>query len=280
MKKLLCVGLTLILLSGYTIPIVQAETLESELAIQEEQITEALEEENLELVESEFNPEKETYEIQAENENGELVTLELELGATEIAAEVESVDGELENYHISFDENAYIDESSVDEEPLEIEIIELSTGEVFEAEELEGELSAVAIPLGIPIVWSALLALIKACLVVIASGMTFIAAKSVATSILKNKKKKNHYYARIKGGVLYIGPGATEAQALAWLRKGQSTWSTSKNLAKTIVGKIAKGTPINEIDKQNGKPKKGYYWHYHSANRKPKGHHAFYGTAA
>ena len=34
---------------------------------------------------------------------------------------------------------------------------------------------------------------------------------------------------------------------------------------------------INEVDRNpNGTPKRGYYWHWHSSTRQPKGHHAFY----
>lgn len=35
------------------------------------------------------------------------------------------------------------------------------------------------------------------------------------------------------------------------------------------------GKPIHELDKVNGKPKKGYYWNWHSANRTAKAH-SFY----
>lgn len=75
---------------------------------------------------------------------------------------------------------------------------------------------------------------------------------------------------------MFIGPGVTEAAATNALKAGRSTWSISSNQAKKVASKLAKGKPINEVDKN---AKTGYYWHWRSSNRKPKGHHAFYGTA-
>lgn len=52
----------------------------------------------------------------------------------------------------------------------------------------------------------------------------------------------------------------------------------SKNQAKKVAaGANTNGSPINEVDQYNGKPKKGYYYHWHPYKRTPKAH-AFYGN--
>lgn len=46
---------------------------------------------------------------------------------------------------------------------------------------------------------------------------------------------------------------------------------------KVAAGANTNGSPINEVDQYNGKPKKGYYYHWHPYKRTPKAH-AFYGN--
>ncbi|MED3888791.1 hypothetical protein P4601_02365 [Peribacillus frigoritolerans] len=83
--------------------------------------------------------------------------------------------------------------------------------------------------------------------------------------------------ASVKKGGVYIGKGLSKSQAVARIKSKNDTWSTSSNQAKGVASSANKnGKPINEVDKLNGKPKKGYYWHWHPYKRVPKAH-AFYG---
>lgn len=270
-------------ISFFVLPITQVfatESLNEGIEHTEIELAEELAEEGLELEDTTLDIVEEKYTIEVSDENGNVSNMEIEMGANKIVSEVVTGEG-TENYDIVFPEDANIDSENLDEE-LDFSIIDTDTEEVFESEDLEGELSwAIAIPIGIPLVWGALVSLFKAGLTVIAWGMTFIAAGSVISKIRNNKKKKNHYLAVVNKKGLFIGPGVTEAAAINTLRAGRSTWSISSNQAKKIASKLAKGKPINEVDKnaKTGSPKTGYYWHWHSSNRKPKGHHAFYGTA-
>lgn len=247
------------------------ETLEQELA-----------EENLALVDSELTIEdsEEVYTFTIETETGETVDLKLDIDDSSVSAEaISSISGEVETYAFSIPEDTELigeDLSSEDFEDITIE--NETTGEIYEYEDIEGELSlSLAIPYAIPIAWSALVALSKAGLVIIAAGATYIAASHAISKIVNNKNRKNHYLATLRGGTLYIGKGVSETQAAAQLRSGKSTWSISRNQAKIIASRLAKGNPINEVDRNpNGTPKRGYYWHWHSSTRQPKGHHAFY----
>lgn len=263
--------------SFFVLPITQVFATES-LNEGIEQTEIELAEEGLELEDTTLDIVEEKYTIEVSDENGNVSNMEIEMGANKIVSEVEAEEG-TENYDIVFPEDANIDSENLAEE-LDFSIINTDSNEVFESQDLEGELSfAIAIPIGIPLVWGSLVALFKAGLTVIAWGMTFIAAGSVISKIRNNKK--NHYLAVVNKKGLFIGTGVTEAAATNALRAGRSTWSISSNQAKKIASKLAKGKPINEVDKnaKTGSPKTGYYWHWHSSNRKPKGHHAFYGTA-
>ena len=60
---------------------------------------------------------------------------------------------------------------------------------------------------------------------------------------------------------------------------GKDVWSRTKaDGKKSAQGANMKGEPIYEIDKINGKPKKGYYYHWHTYKRSPKAH-SFVGNA-
>ncbi len=64
------------------------------------------------------------------------------------------------------------------------------------------------------------------------------------------------------------------------MKSRQDVWSKSKELARQVAaGANKSGKPIHEIDRFRGEPKKGYYWHWHPANRTPKSH-SFYGIPA
>ncbi|OXX84558.1 hypothetical protein AVM15_03670 [Paraclostridium benzoelyticum] len=64
------------------------------------------------------------------------------------------------------------------------------------------------------------------------------------------------------------------------MKSRQDVWFKSKESARKVAaGANKSGKPIHEIDKVNGRPKKGYYWHWHAANRIPKAH-SLYGIPA
>lgn len=283
MKKLVNKGLlvfsSMLMLAPSFQANIYAETLDPEGEFSEE-----LAEENLELINTDLavnESGEDSYIFTIETETGEIIDLNLNLDNNDIIAEsLSDITGEIETYNISIPEDMEITEEDNSIEELEdISIENETTGEIYEYEDLEGEFStALAIPYAIPIIWSALVSLYKAGLVIIAAGATYIAASHAISKIKNNKNKKNHYSATLSKGTLYIGKGVSDSVATALLKAGKSTWSISSNQAKKIASKLAKGNPINEVDKDTkGKPKKGYYWHWHSSTRKPKGHHAFYG---
>ena len=248
-----------------------------------EEFEQELAEENLTLIDSGVAIEnsEEVYTFTIATETGEVVDLKLDINASTVVAEAESSDtGEIETYIFSLPEDVELTGEDISPEEFEdITIENETTGEIYEYEDIEGELSfALSIPYAIPIAWSALVSLYKVGLAIIVAGATYIAATHAISKINNNKNRKNHYLATLRNGTLYISKGVSEAQAVAQLRSGKSTWSTSRNQAKIIASKLAKGLPINEITRNsNGTPKKGYYWHWHSSTRQPKGHHAFYG---
>lgn len=134
---------------------------------------------------------------------------------------------------------------------------------------------AFAIPIGLNLGAWALNALFHAGAMIIVSGTAFV----VASKVPKKDKRYNHFEAVVKNGTVYIGNGLSSSKATSRLRKGKDTWSVSKNQANNIVKTVKAGKPVGpEVDKSNGKPRRGYYYHYHPANRSPKCH-AFYGVS-
>ena len=137
---------------------------------------------------------------------------------------------------------------------------------------------AIAIPIGIVITKTALSALLYAGGTVIVGGSAYI----VASKAKKNKKYEYFCAFLEKGnqeGDLYIGKGISSGEAKRRMRRGQDIWTVTSRLAKKAASSLSKGSPIREVDKdKKGRPKKGHYWHYHPAKRKPKVH-AFYGNA-
>ncbi|AGY83050.1 hypothetical protein [Carnobacterium inhibens] len=283
MKKIINKGIIIFSSVLLLAPTLQTHAY-AETVSPEEAFSEELAEENLELVDSELAIDEsgeELYILTVETETGDSIDLKLNMDSNDITVEALSdVTGEIENYSISLPEDAEITgEDTYTEELEDITVENEITGDVYEYEDLEGEFSgALAIPSAIPIVWSALVSLYNSGLAIVAAGATFIVAGHAISKIMNNKNKKNHYLATIVKGKLYIGKGVSDSAAVTQLRSGKSTWSISSNQAKNIASKLAKGSPIKEVDKDTkGNPKKGYYWHWHSSTRNPKGHHAFYG---
>lgn len=247
----------------------------------DKEISDALEEEGLNF--SSLTLEENKIMIDIMDEQGNMSELVFELGSNQVESIFEKDNGDKEKYIMEFPQEEKIDAESIMEDGLDISIEEESTGEIFEGTELQGELSAAvpAIPIGIPIAWNALMAMLKIGFVIIVAGLTYVFGQTAILSITNNRNNKYaHYRAVTNNNQLYIGDGISEKVAVSWLKQAQSTWSTTKNGARVLAQKMGGGNPINEIDRQNGKAKLGHYWHYHSGNRKPAGHHAFYGGPA
>ena len=113
------------------------------------------------LVDSELTIEdsEEVYTFTIETETGETVDLKLDIDDSSVSAgAISSISGEVETYAFSIPEDTELigeDLSSEDFEDITIE--NETTGEIYEYEDIEGELSlALAIPYAIPIAWSAI----------------------------------------------------------------------------------------------------------------------------
>lgn len=128
------------------------------------------------------------------------------------------------------------------------------------------------------IIGSALIsALIAASASVVIAGVTYILATEIASSL--RKKSYKHYQAairyseKLKRNELFIGNSLGETGASGRLKSGNDVWSTSQAGAKKIA-KLAGGNkePVGAEKHGGGKP--GYYWHYHTYNR--KGGHSFF----
>ena len=128
------------------------------------------------------------------------------------------------------------------------------------------------------IVGSALVsALIAASATVIIAGVTYVLATEIASTL--RKKQPKHYQAairyskKLKRNELFIGDSLGETGASGRLKAGNDVWSTSQAGAKKIA-KLAGGNkePVGAEKHGGGKP--GYYWHYHTHNR--KGGHSFF----
>lgn len=77
----------------------------------------------------------------------------------------------------------------------------------------------------------------------------------------------------------FITRDTYRGEAKKRMKRGQDIWAITSSFAKKVASSLRKGSPIREVDRdKKGRPKKGYYWHYHAAKRKPKSH-AFYGDA-
>ncbi|MGE1098579.1 SAR2788 family putative toxin [Bacillus altitudinis] len=135
------------------------------------------------------------------------------------------------------------------------------------------------IPVGIVIGEALLAHLISMGLAVTITGVTYVAY----SEFKKHKRTYSHYMAVRKSKGLFIGNGLKRSAAIARLKKGGDTWSTSKNNAKSIAKAASPIKKITgaEIDKKG----KGKHYHYHpiSGYKQGKGirmkSHAFYGAA-
>lgn len=244
----------------------------------EEKFIELLREENVNVKEITFDDQIET-EVELENVDGELASLKLSIepGAESFPVTVTEFDGEVTNYEVKFEaeaESNLLDGNAADED-YELLYLNEDQEEVFESDPQEAEASIlpIAIPIGLAITPAVMNALVQAGGIIIVSGVAHV----IET---KAKKNKNYSYfqATLSGGGLYVGKGISKGDAVTRLKRGKDIWATTKSNAKTAAsGANLSGQPIHEVDKYDGAPKKGRYYHYHPFNRTPKCH-AFYGS--
>ncbi|MED4163132.1 SAR2788 family putative toxin [Halalkalibacterium halodurans] len=251
------------------------EEIEEDL---EEDLEEELEEENIELLNLEIDYDVLMIETEVEAEDGHFIqaVIEVEPGSDVFKLTVtDIIDGEETFTEYKFE----IEE--LDEEEFVASYKEIETGEVIDYDSSEGTASiAFAIPAGILLSKSALTALYHAGGMIIVGGVAFVAANQLTGSKAKNKKrdkKYNHFQAAIRNGDVYIGRGLSLSGAVKRFKSGRDTWSVSSNQAKQIAQRAnPKKSPYKEVDRKDGKPRKGRYWHWHAGNKKPASH-AFYG---
>ncbi len=240
-----------------------------------EALEDELSEENISVENFEISTDELVLETSLENAEGQTskVTVEVEPGAEHISLFTEELnetgDKVLKEYKANIKDIKY----GAENEALEAIIEDVETGKLFNYNSEEGVPSlAFLIPIGLAMSPAVLTALFHTGAMIIVSGTAFV----IATQANKSKSYY-HFAATVKKGGVYIGKGLSKSKAVARIKSKNDTWSTSSNQAKGVASSANKnGKPINEVDKLNGKPKKGYYWHWHPYKRTPKAH-AFYG---
>lgn len=251
------------------------------------EIESLLAEENITLEGIEFTEEGISINVSQEDWIGNETTVELEIetGSEEIEIYIESDNffQEDETLFFEFDETVSTIESSSDD--ITGTLFDENGKELYDVNLEDGTTSAsVAIPayIGWKLAAAAIVTLLATRGMIVVSKASYLIASKVITKIRNNKNRKCHYRATLDGGKLYIGDGVSRSTAASWMRSGKSVWSISANQAK-LAAKQINGNVLSqsEVDtnKDTGKPLKGYYRHYYSKNRIPKGHHSFYGVA-
>jgi hypothetical protein len=161
------------------------------------------------------------------------------------------------------------------EDLVDVTITDTATGGSQRVSSDTGEGAALPLILGIPLVISALEALIVASAAVIIAGVTYVALTKAIEAINRNGSSFPHFMAaRVSGKPLMIGNGITFSNAVSRVKTKSDVWSRSQNGAMTVCRSASGGMTLKaaEIDKS------GSYkvWHYHT---NPKnGAHCFYGA--
>lgn len=152
-------------------------------------------------------------------------------------------------------------------------------GEKYSLETTDANTSNARFVIGLPaIIGSALVsALIAASASIIIYGVRYFLKAEIESAL--RKKKYKHYQAavryseKLKRYDLFIGDALGETGASGRMKAGNDVWSTSKTGASNIARLAGGGkNPVGAEKHGGGKP--GYYWHYHTYNR--KGGHSFY----
>lgn len=278
MKKIIVALLFTLFIGQFSNQYTYAETNPKTEQAVEEKFIELLREENVNVKEITFEDQIET-EVELENVDGELASLKLSIepGAESFPVTVTGFDGEVTNYEVKFEaeaESELLDGNAADED-YELLYLNEDQEEVFESDPQEAEASIlpIAIPIGLAITPAVMNALVQAGGIIIVSGVAHVIETKA-----KKSKKYSFFQAALSGGGLYVGKGISKGEAVTRLKRGKDIWATTKSNAKAVAsGANLSGKPIHEVDKYDGEPKKGRYYHYHPFNRTPKCH-AFYGS--
>lgn len=274
-SKLIILLVFTMIISSIPFNAVFAEENTTDSSVQQTDIAdtleEELEEENISLDNLELTTEELIVETSLETANEESVaaTIVVEAGSDIIKVKTEEID--VDGNVMQKEYEVKIEQSSENE--IEANFEDVDTGEEYYFDSEEGSASlAFLIPLGLVMTPAVLTALFHTGAMIIVGGSAYV----IATQANKSKSYY-HFAATVKSGGVYIGKGLSKSSAVARIKSGKDTWSTSSNQAKGVARAAnPSGQPINEVDTRYGKPRKGYYYHWHPYKRTPKAH-AFYG---
>lgn len=243
-----------------------------------ESLEEELENENVKIEEVDFSSSEDLVIIDAKSdvdeshidEFGQLqARFEIEPGSDNFSVfVVEEID------EVTYEKEYQIQLSELSDESMTGKAVDVESGEIFNLDSSEGTASlAFVIPAGITMTKAVLSALYTTGAMIIAGGAAYVVATKA-----KKSKKYNHFKAIRKNGSVYVGGGLSRSKAISRMKSKKDVYSISKNQAKLVAaGANKNGQPIHEVDRKNGKPKKGYYYHWHPYKRTPKAH-SFYGN--
>lgn len=254
----------------------KAEESFTDSGIQEKIIAEELKEnlsnENISVDTLDFSSENIQLEASVQNMKGRDVKVILNVVAG--SEYLDLITYELNNSGEKIKKEYKVKVEQFEEDEFKATFEDSETGEVFKYDSEEGVASiAFLIPIGIVMSPALLTALFHTGAMIIVGGAAYVVATQA-----KKSDKYSHFSSVVKGGSVYIGKGLSKSKAISRIKKGKDTWSVSKSQAKKVAaGANTNGSPINEVDQYNGKPKKGYYYHWHPYKRTPKAH-AFYGN--
>lgn len=212
-------------------------------------------------------------------------------GEAELDISNEALEEEIEEYELKIDNLEYddVDVEIYQEEELVEEYLDLD--DIVE-DEYDGQVSIALTGGAVITVGMVLEALLAAALAVVIAGVLYIvitkfySTVQTASKTKREKAKKLYYPAYIWNGKVAIASKAiTKSKAISRVKKGQSVYSFSSSMARSIIKQAGYSyfpTGISgEIDK-NRKSGNIYLYHYHKANKKGHvlhdGFHSFYGS--
>ena len=157
---------------------------------------------------------------------------------------------------------------------VDVTITDASTGVSQRVTSSSGQGAAIPLVLGIPLVISALEALIVASAAVIVAGVTYVAVTKVIEAINRSGSSYQHFMAaRLSGRPLMIGNGLAFGAAVTRVKAQSDVWSRTRDGARTVCSSASGGrTPLGpEVDRAGIHKVE----HYHPAPRNNA--HCFFG---
>lgn len=158
---------------------------------------------------------------------------------------------------------------------LSVTVTDPRTGETEHVATSTGSGAAIPLILGIPLLVSALEALLAASAVVIVAGVTYVAVTNAIQALNRDGSSYQHFIAmRLANRPLMIGGGISFGTAVKIVSGGGDIWSRSQGGAKTVCQSAGGGRPPVGPEKDASGSFK--VWHYHTVAR--NGAHCFYGS--